>query len=258
MPNHFHLLIQQQETSISTIMRSLATRYAAHFNRRYHKMGHLFQGRFRGILCDQNPYLLELIRYIHLNPVRAHLVEQPQDWKWSSLPAYLGTVKNEWLFQEEVLRLFGTQPKRRLFDFLSQAPDLPRQLVYPHESFPVLGKQSFVSEVTRQGEPRRKQQRVYVGRKLPLPKLVAIFCQAEGMAVDEFLIRHKGSEQVTRLRDQIIYAATELMYYPMSEVARFLKITAAAVTASKRRYRERTQLNPKLKEALVQLLMQNF
>ena len=94
MPNHFHLLIQQQEISISTIMRSLTTRYAICFNRKYGKVGHVFQGRFRGILCDQHSYLLELIRYIHLNPMRAKLVEQPQDWKWSSLAAYLGLVQN--------------------------------------------------------------------------------------------------------------------------------------------------------------------
>ena len=87
------------------------------------------QGRFRGILYDQQRYLLELIRYVHLNPVRAKLVQQPQDWKWSSLAAYLGLVKNEWFYQEVVLGLFGIQPKLYLRDFLSQAPDLAKKIV---------------------------------------------------------------------------------------------------------------------------------
>jgi REP element-mobilizing transposase RayT len=257
VPNHFHLLIQQQENSISTIMRSLTTRYAVQFNQKYRKVGHVFQGRFHGILCDQRRYLLELIRYIHLNPVRAKLVEQPQDWKWSSLTAYLGLARNEWLYQQEVLGLFGTQPKRKLLEFLSQVPDLSKKIVYPRESFPVMGERSFVNEVTRQGEPRRKQPRVYMGRKLPLQKLAEIFCRAAGIALDELFILHKGSRQISILRDQIIYAATRLLYYPTSEVARFLQVTPAAVTLSNRRFTEKIRLNPRLSDGFVQRLMQN-
>jgi REP element-mobilizing transposase RayT len=85
IPNHFHILLQQQEQPVSSAMRSLGTNYAAYFNRKYHKVGHVFQGRFRGILFDKQKYLLSLIRYLHLNPVRAGLVDKPQDWSWSSL-----------------------------------------------------------------------------------------------------------------------------------------------------------------------------
>jgi REP element-mobilizing transposase RayT len=94
MPNHFHVLMEQQELSISQAMRSLGTRYARYFNQKYHKVGHVFQGRFRGMLCDKNSYLLELVRYLHLNPVRARLVALPQDWPWSSMAAYLGKKRN--------------------------------------------------------------------------------------------------------------------------------------------------------------------
>ncbi len=257
MPNHFHLLIQQQENSISTIMRSLTTRYAVQFNLKYRKVGHVFQGRFRGILCDQHRYLIELIRYIHLNPVRAKLVEQPQAWKWGSLPAYLGQVKNEWLYQSEVLELFGSLPKQKLLAFLSQAPDLPAKIVYPRESFPIMGERSFVNQATRQGEPRRKQRRAYVGRKLPLQTLAEIFCRRAGIALEELFTRHKGAQPLSRLRDHIVYAATHLMFYPTSEVAHFLQLTPAAVTLSNRRFTERTRLNPTMKDGLVQMLMQN-
>jgi len=257
IPNHFHLLIQQPEIGISTLMRSLTTRYALYFNQKYGKVGHVFQGRFRGILCDQRQYLLELIRYVHLNPVRAGLVEHPQDWKWSSLAAYLGLVRREWLYQEAVLGLFGTQPRRNLLEFLSQAPDLSEKIVYPRASFPVMGEQSFVNEVVRQGEPRRRQPRVHAGRRLSLPKLARLFSRAAGVAGDELFTPHKGSRPISLLRDQIIYAATRLMYYPSSEVARFLGVTPAAVTLSDRRFSERARLNPRLTDGLVRLLLEN-
>ena len=257
IPNHFHLLIQQEEISVSTIMRSLSTRYAVRFNQKYRKVGHVFQGRFRGILCDRRRYLLELIRYIHLNLVRARLVEQAQDLKWSSLTAYLGLVQNDCLYRQEALGLFGAQPDRKLMEFLSQAPQLSKTMIYPRESFPVMGGQSFVKEVTSQGELRRKQRRVYGGRKLPLQKLAEVFCAAAGMATGELFAAHKGSRQLSGLRDQIIYVATRLMYHPASEVVRLLLVTPPAVTLSNRRFAERNRHNPRLKDELVQLVLQN-
>ena len=76
IPNHFHLLLQTGETPVSTVMRRLLTGYAVSFNRRHHRCGRLFQNRFKSILCQQDPYLRELVRYIHLNPLRAKLVVQ--------------------------------------------------------------------------------------------------------------------------------------------------------------------------------------
>jgi REP element-mobilizing transposase RayT len=98
MPNHFHLIIQVQQIPLSTIMRSSLTSYAKSFNRTHHKIGHVFQGRYRAILCQKEPYLLELVRYIHLNPVRAHLVDSPQQWRWSSLASYLHPGQHPWLY----------------------------------------------------------------------------------------------------------------------------------------------------------------
>jgi len=200
---------------------------------------------------------LELIRSIHLNPVRVKLVEHPQDWKWSSLAAYLGRVCNEWLYRRDVMGLFGVQPDRKLLEFLSQAPQLPKAFLYPGESFPILGGQPFVEEVTRYGEPRRGRRRVYAGRKLSLQKLSEVFCVEAGLGMDELFAAHKGSRQITGLRDQIIHAATRIMYYPASEVARFLHITPPAVTLAHRRFTEKVRLNPRLADELVRLLLEN-
>ena len=74
IPNHFHLLLRTGTTTISTVMRRLLTGYAVSFNFRYRRRGHLFQNRYKSILCQEDFYLLELVRYIHLNPVRGDIV----------------------------------------------------------------------------------------------------------------------------------------------------------------------------------------
>ena len=89
MPNHFHLLLEVGRTPLSKAMQSLLYRYTRHFNQHYRKIGHLFQGRYRAILCDRDNYLMELIRYLHLNPVRAGLISDPSRYQWSSHREYL-------------------------------------------------------------------------------------------------------------------------------------------------------------------------
>jgi len=89
MSNHFHLLIQVSSMPLTAIMQSFLTRYASYFNSRHGMTGHLFQGRYSAPHCAKDSYLLELVRYIHLNPVRAGLVRAPDDWHYSSHQAYL-------------------------------------------------------------------------------------------------------------------------------------------------------------------------
>ena len=84
MDNHVHLLVEVGNLPLSKIMQNLQFRYTQQYNRRYRKVGHLFQGRYKAILCDRDNYLLELVRYIHLNPIRAGLVRRTDRYRWSS------------------------------------------------------------------------------------------------------------------------------------------------------------------------------
>jgi len=88
MTNHFHLLIQTQLANLSKIMHYLNTAYAVYYNRTHKRCGHLFQGRYNSLLVDTNNYFLKLTRYIHLNPVKAKIVEKPEEYKWSSYRGY--------------------------------------------------------------------------------------------------------------------------------------------------------------------------
>jgi len=97
IPNHFHLFLRTGPTPLSTVMRRLMTGYAVTFNIRHRRSGHLFQNRYKSVICEEGPYLLELIRYIHLNPLRAKLVEDLKaldKYTWTGHSAILGRRKN--------------------------------------------------------------------------------------------------------------------------------------------------------------------
>ncbi|MBI5968601.1 MAG: transposase [Deltaproteobacteria bacterium] len=107
MKNHLHLLVEVKGVSLSKIMQVLQFRYTRYFNKRYTKVGHLFQGRYKAILCDKEQYLLELIHYIHLNPVRAGIVEVPEKYPWSGHLGYSSKVKDDPIHPDFVLGQLG-------------------------------------------------------------------------------------------------------------------------------------------------------
>jgi len=107
MNNHVHIAIQPGKTALPKIMQNIAFRYTRQINKQKKRIGHLFQGRYKAILVDENNYLLELVRYIHLNPVRAGVAKNAVDWRWSGHNAYLGKERLDWLTTDAVLGQFG-------------------------------------------------------------------------------------------------------------------------------------------------------
>ena len=120
IPSHFHLLLRTGTVSISTIMRRLLTGYALWYNRRHRRHGHLFQNRYKSILCQEDTYLLELVRYIHLNPLRAGLVQgmkQLERYQYCGHSVLMAKRKDDWQDTDKVLGMFGKKagPSRRLY-----------------------------------------------------------------------------------------------------------------------------------------------
>ena len=108
MDNHYHLLLQTPSGNLPQIMRHINGAYTTYFNVKRDRSGHLFQGRYKAILVDIDEYAKELSRYIHLNPVRAKIVETPEEYEWSSYPAYTGKQKPaKWLYWDFILGYFG-------------------------------------------------------------------------------------------------------------------------------------------------------
>ena len=132
LPNHFHLLLRTGNVPISSIMRRLLTGYAGSFNRRYRRHGHLFQNRYKSILCQEDAYFLELVRYIHLNPLRAQVVESMKgldDFEFCGHKALVGMITHEWQDTETVLSLFGRRvmEARKRYQCLHRRRDQVRQ-----------------------------------------------------------------------------------------------------------------------------------
>jgi len=122
MPNHFHLLIEQSNsTSIISFMRCLSNAYTNYFNRRNNRVGPLFQGRYKAVLVTEDPYLLHLTRYIHLNPCELSPIYRSDllKYSYSSYAEYLGRRKTSWIHSEEILAFFKTAKRPNLKDILS-------------------------------------------------------------------------------------------------------------------------------------------
>ena len=109
MGNHVHLVVQPRTSDLSSGMHSLTFRYAQHFNMKHDRRGYLYQGRYKSIMVQSGIYLLRLLRYVHLNPVRAGIVRHPEEFAWSSHLAYLGSKEYVWLNRSLVLDAFGEE-----------------------------------------------------------------------------------------------------------------------------------------------------
>ena len=119
MDNHFHILLETQQPNLSRAVQWINVSYAVYFNRKYTRSGHLFHGRFKSILVEADEYLKELSRYIHLNPVRAGLVDQPADYPWSSYPMFIGkTSIPDWIETDWLLSQFGKRRKQAIKKYM--------------------------------------------------------------------------------------------------------------------------------------------
>ena len=148
MTNHVHLLLERQATAVGKIMHRLLTGYAQYYNRRHRKVGHLLQGRYKAILCQSDRYLSELVRYVHLNPVRARIVRKPEEYQYSSHRAYLGLAPAGIVDIDPVLRHFGAKrevARERYRQFVAAGiRHGRREEFYATEDGRFLGTQEFV------------------------------------------------------------------------------------------------------------------
>ena len=149
MTNHYHLLVETIDGNLSAGMRQLNGLYTQRFNRRHDMVGHLFQGRYKAILVQKETHLLELSRYVVLNPVRAKMVSRPEDWWWSSYVAVMDDqVAPGWLDTDWLLGQFGRERNhaRRAYQaFVMAGRDAPSPLLATRHQL-ILGNDAFVAQ----------------------------------------------------------------------------------------------------------------
>ncbi len=176
MTNHYHIVVETCEGNLSQGMRQLNGVYTQRFNRTHHRVGHVFQGRYRAIMVEKDTYLLELMRYVVLNPMRAGMVKAVEDWPWSSFAAMVGTAPcPDWLQTDWVLAQFdNTRGKavRGYMEFVRAGVGQPstwdslRGQIY-------LGSEGFVNRMQALVSDRFAMAEIPRAQRRPLAKPLA-------------------------------------------------------------------------------------
>lgn len=156
MDNHYHLLLETPAGNLSRAMKYLNGIYTQRFNRKHHRTGRLFRGRFKAIVVEKEAYLKELCRYLVLNPVRAKIVKKPEQWKWSSYRATAGLAQKEpWLETDWLLVQFGKSRKRAVESYRAFVNEGIRKKESPWEELHsriYLGTRAFLTQARKLGK----------------------------------------------------------------------------------------------------------
>jgi len=225
MNNHYHLLIETPEGNLSRGMRQLNGLYTQRFNQRHQQVGHLLQGRYRAILVDKNNYLLELCRYVVLNPVRAKIVKNPGDWKWSTYRATIGYQGISCLTTDWILSQFGKERQAaanqyQAFVLSGLKAESPLKAI---KGQLILGQDNFINEIKHlmRGKERLKEI-TREQRYLTRPPLNEIF---------------KPKDQ--KSKEQVMYEAHLQYGYTLKDIAEYIGVHYSTVSrAIKRIVRE--------------------
>lgn len=217
MTNHMHMAIQVNAEPLAGFMRLLASRYGRFLNRKNQRQGHLFERRYGAILVQKDEYLKELLRYIHLNPVRAHMVAKPEDYRWSSHNAYLRLASPEWLTVDYVAAMFGEKERtaRRAYaDFMARStPDDTLRLLRngAPEDDRVLGDDDWIQRVIKNNQSETRGE--------SLNEIIRDACKRHAVTEAE-LASHSRSRRLSAIRAEIALTATERECATVTEVAK--------------------------------------
>jgi len=257
LPNHFHLLVKTKNRPLASSMRKILTGYAVNFNKRHQRYGHLFQNRYKSIVCQEETYLRELVRYIHLNLLRAGLVKNLTELNrspWSGHSALMGRVERKWQDTEYVLSFFGRQRTRRrnYLKYVEEGIELgPRPELVGGGLIRSLGGWSEVLSLRQRGEKQASDQRILgdnefvqevisglddlvkrnlrlSGQRSDIDTLAQKICKDHNISVNELRSgsrRHK----IVKVRQIVSWIGIRELGYSGAELARYLGVTTSCV-----------------------------
>jgi REP element-mobilizing transposase RayT len=263
IPNHVHLLLKTGYAPVSTVMRRLLTGHAAYFNRRHRRHGKLFQNRYKSILCQEDAYLLELVRYIHLNPLRAKLVSDLKSldrWGYSGHGTIMGKRTHPWQDIKYVLRLFDgsdLSARKKYRKYVEKAagegkkPELTggglirsmggwaaakmlRNTVRMKSDERILGDGDFVEGILKGAVERYESRYLLEAKGYDLEKIAERVGQVTGIDPDRIWTKGKHPETV-QARSLLCYWACREVGMKTTELADVLKISQPSVSQSVQR-----------------------
>ena len=215
MPNHVHLLVESGSTPLAKFMQGLQQSYTQYFNRRYRKVGHLFQGRYKAIICAREKYLMALIRYIHLNPVRAKLATRPERYQYSGHNSYMTNGTAKIVEVTPILKMLGGKKGYERF-VLEGIGENHNEEYYAVADQRFLGEEGFGEEIGGDGEEHDE-------RKAKKPIETAFKEVARRVQTTPELLRGKDRRwDISTKRAEAVALLVRDYDYTVSEVAKYL------------------------------------
>jgi putative transposase len=239
MPNHIHLLIETAIIPLSKIMQGIQQSYTYYFHKKYKSVGHIFQGRYKAILCERETYLLELVRYVHLNPVRASLVSNLDDYPWSSHSIYLGHIDQPFVEKEFIFKIFSENECLAVKKYLQFTGDVVdeghRDLFSNLVDQIYLGSPEFVRSVKRRINNQIKEdtldreqdiqylrdKNLSISRKRSLPEILKIVSETT-KASPESLLSSSKVRKISTIRSLYAFIASRYAGFSNKSLAEFL------------------------------------
>jgi putative transposase len=264
IPNHFHLLLKTGQVPIATVMRRLLTGYAITYNRRHHRHGHLFQNRYKSILCQEDNYLLELVRYIHLNPIRAGIVkdiEELDKYPFCGHSVIMGRAQKDWQNIEWVLKYYDERlwvARRRYRAFVqkgvsqgkrddliggglirssggwSALKEMRKAKIFQKSDERILGNSEFVDQVLIAAQEEMEKKNALISKGYDLDKVAARVSELFDLKPHE--IWAPGKEHIrVNSRSLLCYWAVRYLDRDMTELSKILKLSSSAISLSVKR-----------------------
>jgi putative transposase len=237
MTNHYHVLLQTPDGNISRCMRHLNSVYTQRYNRRHGFDGQLFRGRYKSILVGDDSHLLQLVRYIHKNPVKAGIVEDMPDYEWSSYKGYLSYAKKwKWLHKDYIFSMITSKQRGRLKPFIAfmQKDDSEEVAkLFSLKNLPsVFGPESFITDIKEKFYFRKKSYEVPESKSLsPTPDvIISSVCKYYGVSFNELLIARRGI--FNEPRNIAVYLLRQIRGENLNNIGELFNITAYSTVSS--------------------------
>lgn len=259
MSNHYHLLLETPFGNLSRAIQRLNGDYALYFSKRHKMPGHIFQGRYKAMLVEKDAYLLELSRYIHLNPFRAGVVRIPEEYKWSSLPGYLtGKIKLPFKLQWEwILSTFGKRRNvaaKKYLEFINEGIGEEKNPGEEADRGWILGSNEWVEElIERWGNfPSNELSGVKpINRRVTIDEIERLICKE--FEIGEGDIKNQTYNKIARMAS--MYLVVNYCGLTLKEAGqRYGGISYSAVGKAVSRFRDRIAKNPRLNKKIKQIL----
>ena len=229
MNNHVHLLIETHRIPLSKIFQGINQSYTMYFNRKYKTVGHLFQGRYKAILCDRDAYLISLVKYIHLNPVRAKIAKAAGEYRWSSHRSYEKQKDNEIVDTDRVLRMFSedkTQARKLYRAYIDDGIEVKKEDIYKTVSQRILGEEHFIDKVMEKVDERFENKRKL--HKYSLKKIAETIGKNKGITINQ--LREKSRNRGILAARKLASITAREFGYKGKEIAHFLQKDPSVVT----------------------------